>query len=407
MAVPRRYIDGAAKVAEAARLHAVAVTPSAAALGAATAGVNGEAMVLSVGPVGAEFTIQQGSQPRVLRHLGAAGAPPMMLVGELRRSTALVARNGYAPAAGAGGNGSPSSNGSSNGTGGGGSYVGGRHELTVWDESAINPSTVQSIGDALGVQIKRGRLQSLGLSEAPDGGADAPMATVRGAAAATALALSALDDARPAVDFLHTRLAAPKKQLVERRTVLIAAVAVVIIAFAAYAYITQQSDAKRLETLKKQVETAAPDRKANENFIKVIGYARGWKANPRYLACLADLTKAVPEDGQIYLTSFNLNQTMRGSFMGKAMNANGREGQGNVLALVDRLRATGRFKELKNQYEAREVTRGGARELTFTVNFLYAPAEGGDTVAAPGGTSGSPVPTAARGPAPGSGTRRR
>jgi hypothetical protein len=402
MAVPRRYVDGAAKVAETARLHAVAVTPSAAALGAATAGINGEALVLSVGPAGTEFTVQNGAQPRVLRHLGAASAPPAMLVGELRRSTALFTRNGYTPG---GMNGSSSSNGSSNGAANDGSGVlssgAGRRELTVWNESSLNPAALQSIGEALGLQIKTGRLQSLGLAE-PENGAAADGAATRGSAAATALALSALDGARPAVDFLHTRLAPPKKHLVERRTALIAAAVVIAIAFAAWAYIDQQAKARKLEGLQQQLKKLDPERQANENFIKVIGYARGWKANPKYMACLTDLTNSVPPDGQIYLTSFTLNQTMKGSFMGKAVNASGREQQ-NVLMLTDRLRATGRFKDVKSQFEGREVNRG-ARELTFTVNFNYLPAEG-EAVSMPGGQSASPVPAAAR--TPGNNTRRR
>jgi hypothetical protein len=412
MAVPGRYVEGAAKVAEAARLQAVGVTPSAAALGAATAGINGEAMVLSVGPVGAEFTVQNGAQPRVLRHLGAASAPPTMLVGELRRSTALFTRNGYTPAGSANGsNGFPSSNGASNVTGsdGSGVYATGagtaaRRELTVWDESSLNPAALQSIGEALGLQIKTGRLQSLGLAEPRDATLPDPSAT-RGAAAATALALSALDGARPAVDFLHSRLAAPKKQLVERRTVLIAAAAVIAIAFGAWAYIDQQAKARDLAGLKQKLNAVDPERKANENFIKVIGYARGWKANPRYLACLTDLTNSVPPDGQIYLTSFTLtvNQNMRGSFMGKAVNANGREQQ-NLLALTDRLRATGRFKDVKSGMDMREVKRGGASELTFSVSFVYVPAEGGDTVSAPGAGPAAPVPAAVRTPG---NTRRR
>ena len=170
MAVPGRHVEQAKSLAAAAGLNALAVTPSAAALGAAAAktatGAKG-AMVLSVGPGGAEFAAQHGPHPRVLRHLGSA-ASPLMLAGELRRAAAMMPRgaNGK-PAADAGGNGTNGTNGT-NGAGGNGANgatgangpavarVAPARELTIWDGVGLDAAALRAIGEAAGASVRGG-----------------------------------------------------------------------------------------------------------------------------------------------------------------------------------------------------------------------------------------------------------
>ena len=85
------------------------------------------------------------------------------------------------------------------------------------------------------------------------------------------------------------------------------------------------------------------------------------------LAAIRDLAVAIPPtDAQTYLTSFDLRANMTGLFAGKSDN------EQNVLALVDRLRAGGRFSDIRCKLDPRSG-RGGPSELSFFVTFIYLP----------------------------------
>ncbi len=197
MATPKRYIDQVQAVAKAARLDLVAVTPSAASLGWATNRSCRDAMVLTLGAAGAEFTAQCGTSPSVLRHLGpvpVTGPGPMFL-SELRRTASMVpAAPPFAkpldPAA------TPAANGN-------GKAVG--RELIVWNGFSLDKSAREVVGDSLGMPVRAGDLATLGVSA----GGNASAAHPGHFAPAVALALSGLADAGKdgSVNFLHSRLA--------------------------------------------------------------------------------------------------------------------------------------------------------------------------------------------------------
>ena len=116
---------------------------------------------------------------------------------------------------------------------------------------------------------------------------------------------------------------------------------------------------KDLNGLNQSVSSAKP-------FVNTMGFAETFQgAKPKYLACLRDLTQAAPEDGQTYLTSLHLDTSLKGDFAGRSVSHQ------EILNLMDRLNATGRFAELKRKIDG----RGNGPEVMFSVTFKYVPAK--------------------------------
>jgi hypothetical protein len=343
MGLARRRLDGLLAMASAARLKVLAVTPCAAALCAATtAARTGHPLVLSVRPEGAELAAASGGGTRFLRHLGSAVAAPPLEI-ELRRATAtleaeLASGNGHDPHAFQSGNGTP-------------------RELVVWDDVGLDPAAVAALEASLGFAIVRGELPALG-------GRGCALADGRVGGRAVALALPFLAGGRPAIDFLHPRLVAPKESRVQRRTVWITAGATAV----ALALIFGYADLLRLQRQVAQVDgdlqAIDPSLRVAKPFVTRMRFAESFHADqPRYLGCLRDVTAALPQNGQAYLTSFHLQNGMQGEFAGHA------PAVADVIGLVDKLSAAGRFSELKRTFDARGATPG----VSFRVTFVYAP----------------------------------
>jgi hypothetical protein len=347
MAIPGRYIESVKALTSAARLTPVAMTPSVTVLGAASAKSNKSPLVLVLGRGGAELSAQYGGSPRALRHFGASTAAAPMLLGELRRAAAHIPGNGAA----------------TNGTNGSS-----RRGLMLWDSIGLDPAARHAIGDALGVNVEEGELATLGVS-APGAG---EVGSTRGFASAVSLALAGVDEERLAVDFLHPKLTAPKRQGMDRRVtwgIVAGAAALLLIATALIDY---QSKESRISSLQDQFNVIKPQVDAAKKDVDKISFARGWhQEKPRFLACLRDLTDpavGILDDGQTMLTSFVLHDNMKGVMTGKTTSDK------YVLVLLDRLMATKRFTEMKPAFDARDNSRSRSdREITFTINFTYTP----------------------------------
>jgi hypothetical protein len=99
--------------------------------------------------------------------------------------------------------------------------------------------------------------------------------------------------------------------------------------------------------------------KLAEASVARTAFAQPWhSADPAFVACLHDVTAAIPEDGQTFLTRFNLTGEMRGEFSGKSTNGD------HVFALLDRLRASGRFADVKQTlFDTPRAVSGSARPV--------------------------------------------
>lgn len=351
MATPQKYVDAAVAVCEAARLQAVAVTSSAVALGEATARTMAkDPLVLAVTPAGAEMTVQTGSAASAIRHLRAPEPQPPF-VSELRRAMLTAVSNGRA----------------------------GR-ELILWDGAGIGAS---GLGEDLGMTVRSGDLPALGV-ETP---ATSANGSGRKYAAAVALGLTGIGLGEESVDFLHSRLAPPKEQRVPRWAITGGLAVLVLVALAIFAY----ADIQQLQSTlsKKQAEFDAQKTRLDtaEAFVSKVSFAQAWHGgNPRYLACLQDLTNAVPEDMQTYMTSVVIHEAPKpqqtsgtakpklpqpGDVRPLQVQIFGKtENQERINLLLGRLQHAPNFTDAQlgnSSANARE------RNWTFTITMTYVP----------------------------------
>ena len=318
-----------------AGLKAIAITPSAAALAAAAAPQGDGPLVLSISPEVAELAAVEGHRITLLRHLGAS-APIPSLAAELRRTLAMLPI-GLEPRVNSPVSGTP-------------------RALILRDDAALTPSDIQTLQDAAGIPLDQGNPPSL-----------APALTLsdlRGVAAPLALAQSILPGRRPDIDFLHPRLAPPSRGIATQRTVWISATAATIAILALLVYVDVSSKIRENTRLDERLHSLEPALAIARPFVADMQLAEGFqRGKPKSLACLLDITLMLPEDGQTYLSSFHLQANMKGELIGRS------GADKDVVNLVDKLGASGRFAGLKPKIEG----RGTGTEITYSITFIYIP----------------------------------
>ena len=338
VAAPARHIASAKALCEAANLSLVAVTPSVTALGAATGRASGkDAMVLSSVTGGAEFSALHGSSPIALRPLRGA------TTGELRRAVSAVPTNG-----------SP-------------------RELVLWDGG--DP---ESLGAGLGVPVRAGDLTALGVdastASATNGG--------RKFATAVAVAVESLGERTPAIDFLHSRLAPPKKPLVPKWALYTAAGVLLAIVIGVLAYDNLQKQQQQLAADQAKLDGMKNTITAADAFVGKVNFAQAWHSgDARYLACVRDLTNALPDDSATYATSLQVHevtQTLKG---GKTIQTGQLAGtlygktsdQQRAQMVLDAIRGLPAFTDVK---PGGTQDAGRGREVSFSITFVYRPGKG-------------------------------
>jgi hypothetical protein len=279
VATARKYVTALEKACEVARIKLAAIMPSAVALGEATARTGREnAMVLAVAATGSELTAQRGVVPAAVRHL-RYNAQQSSFLSELRRLVSTLPTTGT------------------------------DRELVLWDGSGLDGP---ALSQQLGFPVRTGDIASLGVTASSNGNGQV---NVNGYAAAIALALAgtgAVGPSGPPVDFLHSRLAPPKVVRIPRWTYSAAATVVVVIFAMVSLNQTQQADLAALQAQQHSLSLLDPQTMRAKADVKTITMARLWyNHDPRYLACLADLTKTVEagvDDGLTYVTSIHLQE---------------------------------------------------------------------------------------------------
>ncbi len=345
IATRRQFVEAAELMCRAAGLRTIAITPSALVLADASSrgtGRTGE-VVLTISSAGAEFTAQREGSAGVIRHVNAVGARPPF--SELRRAVSSL----------------PAS-------------VGGR-ELLLWDGVGIDAG---ALGRELGREVRNGDLPLLGVTTSA--------ASVNGEgrkyAGAVSLALAALAGKRPAVDFLHSRLAPPRKQRVPRWALIASTAAVLVVVGLVVAYVDLRRQEARVAQMEATLATMKPRIDQAGAFVTKVSFAQAWHGgDPRFLSCLRDLTSAMPEDGETYATNLILHEaphpvgggasanradprTLSGILYGKTTD------QKHVQSLQDRIGRTPSFTEVKL---GGSDDAGRGREVSFSLTFNYVP----------------------------------
>jgi hypothetical protein len=348
MATPRKHIDSAQAMCDAARLSLLCVTSSAVALGEATSrSVALNAVVLSVGPSGGEITGQSGSTPNSLRHVRAPEPQPPF-VSELRRALSTMGQSGSG------------------------------RQVIFWDGAGLDAA---ALGLSLGVELRSGDLPALGVTTA--------QSSVNGEgrkyAAAVALGLAGIGVGDPSVDFFDSRLAPPKEQRVPRWVIISALAAIILIGGVIFAYTDMQARQARLADMQSKLEGMKDTLADATAFVSKVSFAQAWHGgDPRYLACLRDVTSAIPEDNQTFATSLILREVvdapnafanagalkpsearvLSGTLSGKTSD---QKQVGVILDAIKKIRAFNKVKLGGSTFGG----KGG--EVSFSIEFNYSP----------------------------------
>jgi hypothetical protein len=349
MATPKKYVDAAMALCDGAKLKALAVMPSALALGEATGdAMNKEVLVLAVGPGGSELSAHRGGSSGAIRHLRPP-TPPGPFLNELRRAVSTLPAT--AP----------------------------DREMILWG-SGMDAS---ALGEQLGFQVRSGDLPSLGVDSAQNGS----NGDGRKYAPAVALAMVGILDRAPTVDFLHSRLAPPKEQRFGKwaQWAAYAGGAVVLIVIIAWIYSSYQQS--QLDKLNATLNAEKDDIATAKDFVGMVSTAQQWHGtDARYLAAMRNLTQAIPDDGQTYATSLTITEITRSSVVASGSGKTAEIGalscqffgktsdQQHARLLVDRISATQGFSDV-NLGGTQDAGRGS--ETSFSITFNYSPVKTG------------------------------
>lgn len=339
MGLQRSWLERLASFAAGAKLRTICITPTAIALGDATARRMDATMILSLHAESVELIVQEKGHARFLRHIAAMGNI-QPVIGALRRTSASSAAHS-----------DPS-----------GDPI--RRNVVLWDDASADPAFVEALAREAGDSLVRADAQWVDAdsSSLTNGG---------GGLSAIALTLPARNGKPASVDFLHPRLTPPGDQGLNNQKAWIWAAGILIaitilIAMLDLAHLRGKiaDSAAQLQNIGPSLETARP-------FVANMEFAESFRTgNPRYLACLRDLTLAIPDADQTEFTNFNLRSDMRGDVSGHAAM------EQDVLNLMDRLSTSGRFVDLQCKLDARAARPGAGGpggNVAFSVSFNYVP----------------------------------
>jgi hypothetical protein len=363
MAMPRERVEQVSALAQAAGLTVQGVMPSTLALASAPQEPR-DTLLLNVGGDAVELAAQAGGSTRLLRHLPVR--PPSLisqngtresavgaLASEIKRVVALVPReqgpgsvNGQAPTA------SP-------------------RTVVLWDGLGLDAAHADLLGETAGVTVEaQGDLAAMGLlapaaSETPaaDPSRFAPAVALALAGARAAARESGRRQPLP-VNFLSPRLAPPRRARVGRRTVWALIIgAVLLLTFGSLGYDLHKRHSE-LHDLRNELDSRGPEVKSVEVLDERVRSARGhFIGRPPLLECLRELTLAIPLNERLYVTNFNLRDNRKGTVAGRASD------QKSVLALMDRLKASKKFTDVK--LVNLQDPGGSSRELSFTLSYTF------------------------------------
>jgi hypothetical protein len=338
MGVSRSYLDGLMSAARIAGLRVVSVTAQAVAMTEATARTQRlpDGPVLCVTPGGSELVLQHEGSAQLVRHLpppptesSDSGADAW--AGEVRRAMSMA----------------------------GGLHTNGNSgALRVWDATGRRNDDWARLAQRLGMSVDtESELASLGVNGSPV--SDAPQAVF---APAVAVARSVLvGAARP--DFVHSRLAPPRRHVIGRRAAWTTTVAACVLAVAAWMWMDLQQNVNAAAELQARLDEIQEPVKSAKTLSENVVRARGWFDNRTpVLDCMLDLTLLIPE-GRAWATNLTLNETGSGRLTGKAV-----EGF-DIITILDHLKANKRFSNVTHTSTPRVVR--GTRETTFVISFTY------------------------------------
>ena len=345
-ATPQSRISAVMAMLQAAGLHASAVTATVLALAPPQA-TSETGALLYLAADGVELAVRSGGQMCAVEHLPQTpGQPAARLLAQPDSADALASQikrvlatlNGTAEPA---------------------------KTLMVWTDSALQGLPPGRLGERTGLQVRIVSGPAAMGVKAADTAAPCPAE----AAAAVALAALALEHRRPAIDFLHSRLAVQAQPWLTRpRLLAAAAAALAILLLGGYFVGDWYLQNRAVNDLQAQLTLLKNPLEAAQSNLDRTNLARGWyDARPPILDCVRDLTLSFANAGQIWATSLTVRDDLTGTLAGKAQDEKA------VGDLLDRLRASKRFASVGLLYERR--AERNSRVMSFALTFVNNGAE--------------------------------
>ncbi|MFT3787653.1 MAG: hypothetical protein QM770_16045 [Tepidisphaeraceae bacterium] len=344
VAMLKEQLDRLITLIEAAGLDLEAITSTAIATHTLLAGDAPDGTMLMIAEGGTDVVANSGGAARLLRHVSAANASTaagaVQLSSDLRRTVTLA---GLSP-------------------------LSTDRPLLVWNGVGLGEPDLAALGERAGIPVRSAN----GLTRI-DVRPEALNGAARGMTAdaflpAIAVACVGLSPKRVSVDLAHSRLAPPKQARFGRGLIYGVVGGVVAIAGIAWLYETVSDREAYSASLAETIKKVAPDVKAAEATIDRIAYGRTYfEHRPPILEAMREVTIAFNYNEPIWATNFTLRDNRTGVLQGKA------NSQGLVLALLDRLKANPKLRDVK----LIDVREGGgrSREQTFSISFTYAATE--------------------------------
>ncbi len=184
----------------------------------------------------------------------------------------------------------------------------------------------------------------------------------------------------PRINLLKSRLAPPRAARFPRWVRPAVLATGLLIALGYWAYDDLQRKTDRVSTLRSQLVSQQPAVKSAEAFVNSVIFARQWmNADPRYVACVRDLTAGLADgDKNAYATNLVIREQTRVQAGGKQVPTGQLAGtlagrtsdQQRVQSVVDALRQISSFTDVKL---AGTQDAGRTGEVSFTVAFTFDP----------------------------------
>lgn len=329
--VSRATVKQVRRLAEAAKLHALALTEITTCLADRRDAKPGATLHLDDG--GGGLALRDAAGFKWVGHVAAADhddAAPPSLEGELRRQIMLHGQDLLT-------SGKPL-------------------PITLWNTSA-NGKLELDVLRRSGATVENGDWARAGV-EAP-----AELHEHKWAAAPAVLGAAVMGGQKPAIDFLHARLEPPPVRRFGKLHAwgaALTAAAVIALGAMGWSLYQQQADVSALAA---QLASMSNSITAARAEVDQIQEARGWfDLRPRMLECLRAMTAAFPDSG-VWTTNFTLRDDMTGSLTGKAAD------ERVVLELLDNIKTGHGFSDVKLQY-LRQADRKRS-EVGFAFSFRY------------------------------------
>jgi Tfp pilus assembly protein PilN len=225
-------------------------------------------------------------------------------------------------------------------------------DILLWDSLGLRADAITTLRDRYGLSISAALLDMTDNADSSFG-------------PAAALALLVLRGQSLPIDFLHSRLAAPKKHRIGRKAIWAAAIVVAILIGIAASIWSQQNQQRDLDDLNARLKQMQPDLTAARAMDAKVSAADGWYANrPSMLECLEHITAAFPQEGSIWATNISIRDNGLGTVTGRARDQNA------VLTVYDHMKNDPKFSKATVDY-IRQGTGSNAKQITFSISFSF------------------------------------